>query len=235
MINPSRLHTLTMSENDSLPSIISMPHVVKLDRIDTVHLLFHDWPIGLNLPSLRHLTLTNNLILLKSFSSFPPSIRSIQILLRPHMPNFISNNWSVLRSLSALPMLNSLQIVLNDMEMGLDEHSCQIIAETVPMLVHFGICFRNQRGRPKPYDIDYYVLNPADLGFDLNNLTADDINYLSNLIIEIEEIDVEFVTSLFDMYRGSIEEIHRRILDLSFETKPLIVVEEGGYGLDVWL
>ena len=44
--------------------------------------------IGLNLPSLRHLTLTNNLVALKSFSSFPPSIHSIQILLCPRMPKF---------------------------------------------------------------------------------------------------------------------------------------------------
>lgn len=37
------------------------------------------------------------------------------------------------------------------------------------------------------------------------------------------------------MYHASIEELHRRILHLSFRTKPLIVVEEEGYGLDVWL
>ena len=46
IINSSRLRTLSISENDSLPSIISMPHVVQLDRIDTVHLWFHNWPRG---------------------------------------------------------------------------------------------------------------------------------------------------------------------------------------------
>ena len=235
MVNPSRLHSLTISENDSLLAIVSMPHVVRFDRIDTVHLLFHDWPIGLNLPSLRHLTLTNNLVALKSFSSFPPSIRSIQILLYARMPNCLSNNWSVLRSLSALPMLTSLQIVLNDMRIDLDEHTCQIIAETVPMLVHFGICFRNQTGKSNPDYVDHYVLNPADLGYDLNNLANFDINNLNNIVTEDEDSDGDLSDSVFDMYQASIEEIHRRILRLSFHTKPLIVVEEEGYGLDVWL
>jgi len=210
-----------------------MPHVVHFDRVDTVHLLYHDWPNGLNLPSLRHLTLTNNLVALKSFSSFPPSIRSIQILLCPHMPNFISNNWSVLRSLSTLSMLTSLHIVLKDMETGLDEHTCQIIAETVPMFVHFGICFRNQSGKSEPDCVDHYVLNPADFDFDLNNLTALDIDYLTNLIVEY--IDDGLPDSVYDMYHASIEELHRHILRLSLYTKPLIVVEEEGYGLDVWL
>ena len=234
--HPSRLHTLTISENDSLPSIISMPRVVQFDRIDTVHLLYHDWPIGLNLPSLRHLILTNNLVALKSFSSFPPSIRSIQILLCPHMPKFISKNWSVLRSLSALPMLTSLHIVLKDMETGLDEQSCEIIAEMVPMFVHFGICFRAQRGRPKCVGgggTNHYVLNPADFGLDINNPA--DLEYITELVYEPEEINEEYVNSLFDMYYASIKELHRRILRSSFRSKPLIVVEEEGYGLNIWL
>ena len=211
-----------------------MPHIVHFDRVDTVHLLYHDWPIDLNLPFVRHLTLTNNLVALKSFSSFPSSIRSIQILLCPHMPNFISNNWSVLRSLSSLPMLNSLHIVLKDMETGLDEHTCQIIAETVPMFVHFAIYFRNQCGRYDHDCIDHYVLNPADLSFDLDNLTDVDIDYLTNLNVYEDTFD-RLPGSVFDMYQASIEELHRRILRLPLNTKPLIVVEEEGYGLDVWL
>ena len=181
-----------------------MPHVVRLDRIDTVHLSFHDWPIGLNLPNLRHVTLTNNLVALKTFSSFPTSIRSIEIQFHPYMPNFTSTNWSVLRSLSALPMLTSLHIAFDDITTGLDELSCQIIAETVPMLVHFGIYFRSQSGIP----------------------TSDD---------DEDDADLSLLKSLFNMYRNSINEIHRRILCLSFHTKPMIVVEEEGYGLNVWL
>ena len=211
-----------------------MPHVVQFDRIDTVHLLYHDWPIGLDLPSLRHVTLTNNLVALKSFSSFPPNIRSIQILLRSRMPNFISNNWSVLRSLSALPKLTSLHIVLKNVETGLDENTCQIIAEIVPMLVHFSFCFRSQRGRSEVDGIDHYVMNPVDFGFDLNNLTDADIDYLTNLIIK-PDIYERLPASVHDMYHASVEELHRRILGLPFYTKPLVVVEEEGYGLDIWL
>ena len=206
-----------------------MPHVVQLDWINTVHLSFHDWPTGLNLQTLRHVILTNNLIALKNFSSFPTSIRSIQILLHPNMPNFVSSNWSVLCSLSALPMLISLHIVLNDMKTGLDETSCQIIAETVPMFVHFGICFRRQNGLPHPNDFAPSVdIDPVILELLIEDPT---------IIIEDDDDadDVSFLASVFDKYRMSIEEIRRRILCLPFHIEPLIVVEEEGCGLTVWL
>ncbi len=229
IIYPSRLRTLTISQNDSLPSIVSMPHVVQLDCINTVHLSFHDWPTSLNLQTLRHVILINNLIVLKNFSSFPTSIRSIQILLYPNMPNFVSSNWSVLRSLSALPMLTSFHIVLNDMNTGLDETSCQIITETVPMFVHFGICFRRQNGLSHPNDVVSADMEAA---------------LLQELLIEDPTLTIEdhddadgelFLASVFDKYRMSIEEIHRRILCLPFHIEPLIVVEEEGCGLTVWL
>jgi hypothetical protein len=204
-----------------------MPHVVRLDRIDTVHLSFHDWPIGLNLPALRHVTLTNNLIALKTFASFPSGIRSIQILFHPRMPNFVSTNWSVLRSLSALPMLISLHIVFENINTGLDELSCQIIAETVPMLVHFGIYFRSKSGILISDD-DYQDVefDPAEFGFNANAL--------ANLIIEDDDEDLELLESLSNMYRTSIKELHRCILCSPFRSEPLIVVEEEGYGLTVW-
>jgi hypothetical protein len=205
-----------------------MPHVVRLDRIDTVHMSFHDWPIGLNLPALRHVTLTNNLVALKTFSSFPTSIRSIEIQFHLYMPNFTSTNWSVLRSLSALPMLTSLHIVFDDVNTGLDELSCQIIAETVPMFVHFEIYFRSRNGHCGRDCVNHCVRpRPAVFDFGVNDPT--------NPIIEYEDIDMSLLDSLFSMYHGSIEELHRRILRLSFHTKPLIVVEEEGYGLNVWL
>jgi hypothetical protein len=202
---------------------------VQLDRINTVHLSFHDWPTNLNLPNLRHVTLTNNLVALKNFSSFPASIRSIQIiLLHAYMPNFVSSNWSVLRSLSALPMLTSLYIVLNDMETGLDENSCQIIAETASIFVDFRICFRRQDGLPSPGDIPYSLDNDPGL---LAILAAD-----PNIVIAEEDspYDLSCLESMFNMYRTSIEEIRCRILLLPFHRKPLIVTEEEGCGLTVW-
>ncbi|CAF4286715.1 unnamed protein product [Rotaria sp. Silwood2] len=234
IISSSRFRTLSISQNDSLPSIISMPHVVQLNHVNTVHLSFHDWPTGLNLLALRHVTLTNNLIALKNFSSFPPNIRSIQILLHADKPNFDSSNWSILRSLSALTMLTSLHIVMNDINTGLDDISCQIIAETVPIFVHFGICFRRKSGMPKPDSIDHCIeFDPA-----LVNLTndptvpiiADDEDYDD----DEDDEDLTFLESIYDIYRASIKELHSRILRLSFHMKPLIVVEEGGCGLTIW-
>ncbi|CAF1550829.1 unnamed protein product, partial [Adineta ricciae] len=55
----SQLRTLSMAQKDSLPSIVSMPHVVQFDRINTIYLSFHAWPSGLNFPNLHHLILTN--------------------------------------------------------------------------------------------------------------------------------------------------------------------------------
>jgi hypothetical protein len=205
-----------------------MPHVVQLDRIDTVHLSFHDWPTGLNLRTLRHVTLTNNLIALKNFPSFLTGIRSIQILLRGIMPNSVSSDWSMLRSISASPMLISLHIVLDNINTGLDETSCQIIAETSPMFVHFAICFRRQNGLSPPDDIaDSDEIEP-----DILQLVANDP------IMNIEDDDDNdtsaFLESVSDEYRTSIDEIRCRILRLPFHIEPLIVVEEGGCGLTVW-
>jgi len=225
IIGPSRLRTLIISQDDSLPSIISMPHVVRLNHINTVHLSFHDWPTGLNLLSLRHVTLTNNLVVLKNFSSFPISIHSIQILLDANMPNFVSSNWSTFRSLSALPMLTSLHITLHDIDTGFDDINCQIIAETVPMFVHFGICFRRSSEKSRRNSVDHCVqFIPA-----LFDPTIP--------IIEDDEDDEDLVSleSRFDVYKTSIKELHRRILRLSFHMKPLIVIEKEGCGLTVWL
>lgn len=211
-----------------------MPHVIAFDRITTVHLEFHAWPRGLHLPSLRHVTLTNNLVALQDFSSFPTSIRSIQILFRPFLPNYLAVNWSVLRSLSTLPMLTSLHIILHDTATGLDSTACQIIAETVPMLAHFGISFRQRRGLSSP---------------DLVPLTEEEIAALwqADLLahpwlaqVPIVEHDDDYddlpnLRELVDSFRMSIEEIRRRILDFPLDKEAVVVVEEGGCGLTAWL
>ncbi|CAF1028777.1 unnamed protein product [Adineta steineri] len=232
MIYPSRLRTLAVSENNSLPSIVSMPHVVQLDRISTVHLSFHDWPIGLKLSSLRHITLTNNLIELKNFALFSSNIRSIQIICYASMPNFILNDWSVFRSLSSLPKLISLQIVINDMDTILDENSCQIIAETAPMFVHFGLCFRRQNAPPSPDDLN----RPAEMDSAILALIAEDPTLIINDDDDytIEPGDIAFLESTINKYQTCIKDIRHRILNLSFHVKPLIVVEDGDCGLTVW-
>ncbi|CAF4541427.1 unnamed protein product [Rotaria socialis] len=221
---------ITEVEVFSLPSSYSsIISSSRLHHINAVHLSFHDWPTDLNLLALRHLTLINNLITLKNLSSFPSNIRSIQILLYSDKPNFSANNWSILRSLSTLSMLTSLHIVINDMNTGLDDISCQIIAETVPIFVHFGIYFRREHGLPEPDSIGRCIeIDPVVVDLILNDPTL--------LVIDDDEesVDLTFLESIFDIYRASIKELHSRILRLSFPQKPLFVVEEGGCGLTVW-
>ena len=115
------------------------------------------------------------------------------------------------------------------MNTSLDETSCQIIAETVPMFVHFGICFRRQSGLSHPND----VASSVDMDPSILELLAAD----PTLIIGDDDdgYDASFLASMFDGYRMSIEEIRRRILYLPFHIEPLIVVEEEGCGLTVWL
>ena len=116
---------------------------------------------------------------------------------------------------------------VDDVNTGLDELSCQIIAETVPMLVHFGIYFRSRTGHCGRACVNHCV-QPSPTVFNL------DANDPTNPIIQFEHIDTALLDSLFSMYHGSIEELHHRISRLSFHTKPLIFVEEEGYGLNVW-
>ena len=210
-----------------------MPHVIAFHRITTLHLAFHAWPRGLHLPSLRHVTLTNNLVALKDFSSFPPSIRSIQILFRPFLPNYLAVNWSVLRSLSTLPMLTSLHIILHDVDTGLDSTACQIIAETVPMLAHFAISFRQQRGLSPP---GYVPRTEEERAAEWQaELLANP--WLAHVPIgeDDEDVDRPNLQGLVDSYRMSIEEIRRRVLDLPLAKEAVVVVEGGGCGLTAWL
>ena len=68
----------------NLIALTKFIYSVMIDQIVSIYLLF---------------------VALKNFSSFPSNIRSIQIILHPSTPNFVSSNWSILRSLSALPIL----------------------------------------------------------------------------------------------------------------------------------
>lgn len=212
-----------------------MPQVVAFDRITTLHLAFHAWPHGLHLPSLRHVTLTNNLITLKDFSLFPKSIRSIQIIFRPFLPNYVAVNWSVLHSLNTLPLLTSLHIVLHDMSTALDSTACQIIAETVPMLTHCGISFRQQRGLPSS-DRPPITREEADAQWQADLLAYP---WLAQIPFVEDDDDNDDprpnLQELVDSYRTSIEEIRRRIFDLPLDKETMIVVEAGGCGLTVWL
>ena len=60
--------------------------------------------------------------------------------------SYATGNWSALRSLHALPRLQSLRVVLYDLHMSDDDPSCQIIAETAVWFVDFAFSFRRGRG-----------------------------------------------------------------------------------------
>ncbi|CAF0720233.1 unnamed protein product [Rotaria sp. Silwood1] len=125
------------------------------------------------------------------------------------------------------------------MNTSLDDISCQIIAETVPMFVHFGICFRRDSGMPPRDSVDHCIeFDPAliDVANDFTSPIIDDgDDEEDDENNKDEDDDLAFMESMFDVYRASIKELHRRILCLPFHMKPLIVIEEGGCGLTVWL
>lgn len=161
------------------------------NQIVELHLFNCDRQISLNFPVLSRLTLTNSFDSLNSCSLFT-NIRSIQINLI-QCRDFPSIDWTTLRTLSTLPLLTSLRFVLYDMHIPPDDTSCQIIAETAPMVSDFCFCFRRL----------YYETN-YDIG------------------------------AVYKKHFLFIEQLQSRILALSLNESPYVVVEEGGHGIIIW-
>jgi hypothetical protein len=105
----------------------------------------------MNLPNVSRLILIDSLDSLNS-SSLSLNIRFIQIVLNYECLHFASGDWTALRALSTLPLLNSLRVILYGMHIPPDDTNCQIIAETVPMLSDFSFCFRRIYHQNPPYD-----------------------------------------------------------------------------------
>jgi hypothetical protein len=134
-INQSSLRTLDTSGQTLPAPIFSLPYVALPDCIETLHLSFYNQPIRIHLSTLRTITLVNSINCLSYCSSFPPTVRSIRILLFHRSPNFMFPNW---------PQLSSLRIFMYDLIKVIDDESCQIIAKAAPMFRDFGFCFRKQ-------------------------------------------------------------------------------------------
>ena len=144
-INKSSLRTLDASGQTLTSCLSSLPHVVLDDCIETFHLSFCNQSIRSNLFNLRNLTLVNSINCLNCCSRFPPTIRSVRILLFHRLPNYVLPNWSViLHSLSTLPQLTSLRIFLYDLLETVDDYSCQMIAKAALLLSDFSFCFREK-------------------------------------------------------------------------------------------
>jgi len=61
-------------------------------------------------------------------------------------------NWNLLRTFSALPLFESLHVVVYDIPFRLEDQTCQIIAESVLMLTNFVFCFR--RNKDEHYNVN---------------------------------------------------------------------------------
>jgi hypothetical protein len=139
--------------SDNLPSFVTfLPHIISSNQIVELHLFRCDRQISVNLPTVSRLTLINSLDSLNSCTHLT-NTQSIQIIL-DHQYFYLGNDdWTVLRTLSTLPRLISLRIVLYDMRDSPNDTSCQIIAETAPIVSDFGFCFRRFSGG-MGYDMD---------------------------------------------------------------------------------
>ncbi|CAF4447927.1 unnamed protein product [Rotaria sp. Silwood2] len=104
-------------------------------------------PIHMHLSVLRTITLVNSIQCLNKRSLFPPTIRSICILLFYSYPNYMLPNWSVvLDSLSSFAQLKSLHVFMYDLPETIDDKSCQMIVRTAPLFNDFAFCFRYKFG-----------------------------------------------------------------------------------------
>ena len=141
-IDQSSLRTLDASGQTLSSAILSLPHIVLHDSIETLHLSFYNKPLRINFSSLRHLTLVNSI---NCFNCLPTTIRSIRILLFHTYPNYMLPNWKVIfDSLSTLRELNSLRIFTYDLQEIIDDKSCQMIAKIGWLCKDFGFYFRHK-------------------------------------------------------------------------------------------
>ncbi|CAF2767848.1 unnamed protein product [Rotaria sp. Silwood2] len=144
-INQSCLRTLDASGQMLSSPICFLPYVALSDCIETFHFSYYNTCIPIYLSALRNITLANSTNCLNYCRSFPPTIRSIRILLFYTYPNYAPPNWSVvLHSLSHLPQRSSLRIFMYDLPKTVDDRSCQIIAEIAYLFSDFGFCFRRK-------------------------------------------------------------------------------------------
>lgn len=139
----SRLIKLDMSDN--LPSCTTLlSHMMFPNKIVDLQLFRCKRQVSMNLPNVSHLNLIDSLDALRS-NSLPFNVRSIQIVLHHECLRFSTDDWTILRALSTLPLLKSLRILLYDMRIPPDDTSSQIIAEVALLLSDFSICFRRDK------------------------------------------------------------------------------------------
>ncbi|CAF3322938.1 unnamed protein product [Rotaria socialis] len=141
-VDRSHLRKLNISNN--LPSLAtSLPRIMFLNQVVELHLSRCDRQVSVNLPTCDHLVITDSLDTLNS-CLFSRNIRSIQITLNQEYLHLTRNDWSELSTLSTLPLLTSLRILLYGMNIPPNATSCQNIAETASTISDFCFCFRRK-------------------------------------------------------------------------------------------
>ncbi|CAF1222618.1 unnamed protein product [Rotaria sordida] len=152
----SRLRKLNMSDNISTSANL-LSYVISSNQIVELCLSRCDRQVSFNLPMVSHLTLIDSLDALNTHSLLT-NVRSIQIVFHHECLNFAIGDWTSLRILADLPLLNSLRVVLYNMLSPPNNSSCIIIAETALKITDFGFCFRHCRYHYVKHDYDINLI-----------------------------------------------------------------------------
>ena len=127
--------------NNLASSTTLFSQIMSSNKIVELHLYRCNREVSMDLPNVSHLILIDSLYSLNCYS-LSLNIRSIQIILHYQCLASTTVDWTILCALSTLPLLKSLRILLYNMRIPPDDTSCQIIAETAPLLSDFSFCFR---------------------------------------------------------------------------------------------
>ncbi|CAF4201985.1 unnamed protein product [Rotaria sp. Silwood2] len=177
-INQSSLRALDVSSQTLPLPICSLPYVALSDCIETLHLSYRNRPIRIHLSALRNMTLVNSVNCLNNCSSFPPTIRSIRILLFHTYPNYVEPNWPiVLYSLSKLRQLSSLRVFMYDLPKAVDNGNCEMIANIASSFSDFGFYFR-------------YKFDTSD-GSEYETIFKDHRNFIKQLCHDILQLSFD--------------------------------------------
>ncbi|CAF1006048.1 unnamed protein product [Rotaria sordida] len=179
-----RSHLLKLNIADNIPSLTTLlPHIMSSNHVVELHLSQCDEQISSNLTIFDHLILTDSFDSLNNWS-YSRYIRSIQITLNYEHLHLARNDWADLRTLSTIPFLNSLRILLYGMVIPPDDISCQILAETASMVSDFCFSFRRKYYQ-NIYNFD--VTHPQQYLFIKqlrNNILALPLNKKPRIVVE---------------------------------------------------
>ncbi|CAF1345840.1 unnamed protein product [Rotaria sordida] len=181
-VGPSRLRKLNISNN--FPSLsISFPHIISSNQVVELHLSRCDRQISVNLPTFDYLIITDSLDSLNSWF-FSINIRSIQITLNHEHLHLARNDWNDLPTLSTLPFLKSLRILLYGINIPPNDTICQIIAETASTISDFCFCFRRKNHQNRRNFDGAHTKQSLFIKQLRNNILALPLNEKAQIVVE---------------------------------------------------